>query len=85
MTAVTRGMEMMQLPMKNLPPLALAFARHLGQKIGLCMEVYLTAYRIYAQCVEGLPCDDPGYFASPEHYQWFAANQQADVAEIVKK
>jgi hypothetical protein len=72
MTAQERGMEMMSIPMGKLPPLAVEFAKQLCNKVGMCMEVLLTAWTVYAQCVEGLTCDDPLYTASPEDRAWFA-------------
>lgn len=71
LTATDRVSELMATKIKDVPPLATKFARHLGEKMGLCGEVYVTAYAIYAQCVEGLPCDDPDYVASPLDIAWF--------------
>lgn len=76
MDAVKRGMEMLFIPQNKLPPLAYEYARHLCNKLGMCGEVYLTAFAAYAQCVEGLGCDDDGYEASDEAVEWFA--QRAD-------
>lgn len=71
-SAETRGMEMMAIPMKDLPPIALDFAKYLCNKVGMCGEVLLTAWTVYAQCVEKLPCTDTLYKASPEDIKWFA-------------
>jgi len=71
MNAVERATKMMHTPMKDLPPLAVKFARHLCSKHGMCGEVFITAYAIYAQHVEGLPCDDDLYKASPQDVEWF--------------
>ena len=76
MTAEERGMEMMQLPMKDLPDLARKFAQYLCLQVGVCMEVLLTAYTVYAQCVEDLPCTDDLYLASPLHEEWFAEKEE---------
>jgi hypothetical protein len=76
MDAVKRGMEMLYIPQNKLPPLAYEYARTLCNKLGMCGEVYLTAFAVYAQCVEGLECDDEGYKASDEAVDWFA--QRAD-------
>jgi hypothetical protein len=54
MTAEDRGMALMHVPMKDLPPLAMEFAKKLCREVGMCGEVLLTAYCVYAQCVEGL-------------------------------
>ena len=70
--AAARGMELALIPMKDVPPLALDFLRHLAKKVGMCGEVCITAFAVYAQCVEGLPCGDSLYTARPEDREWFA-------------
>lgn len=65
MNAVDRGVELMRVPMRELPHPAIIFAGYLCKKLGMCGEVMLSAYATYAQVVEGLPCDDDLYFASP--------------------
>jgi hypothetical protein len=72
MDAVKRGTEMMHVPMNQLPPLAVEFAKKLCREVGGCMEVLLTAYVVYAQLVEGLPCDDDLYTARDVDKAWFA-------------
>lgn len=81
-TAVERASEMMQIPMKELPPLALEFARKLSREVGCCGEVLMTAFAVYAQCIEGLPCDDELYRAKPEDVEWF--NKQAATLELTE-
>jgi len=71
MTAEQRGMEMLSIPMKDLPPLAWEFCRHLQSQVGLCIETCLTAYTVYAQCVERLPCTDDLYMARSVDKEWF--------------
>lgn len=70
--AAARGMELALIPMKDVPPLALDFLGHLAKKVGMCGEVCITAFAVYAQCVEGLPCSDSLYTARPEDREWFA-------------
>lgn len=70
--AVKRGVELATVPMKDVPPLAIEFLRHLARKVGMCGEVCITAFAVYAQCVEGLPCDDDLYRARPEDIEWFS-------------
>lgn len=70
-TAEKRGMDMMMVPMGKLPPLAVEFAKKLCAEMGMCMEVLLTAWTVYAQCVEGLPCSDDLYQARPQDVEWF--------------
>jgi hypothetical protein len=81
-TAEQRGMEMMLIPMRDLPPLALEFANKLAREAGMCMETLLTAYTVFAQCAEGLPCTDELYVAREADRQWFADRIAAsDVSE----
>lgn len=75
MSAEERGMAMMHEPMRGLPPLALEFAKKLCGEVGMCMETLLTAYTVYAQCVEGLPCTDDLYQARPVDVAWFDAKK----------
>lgn len=76
LTAEDRGMEMMSIPMDELPPLALAFAKKLCSEVGMCGEVLLTAWTVYAQCVENLPCTDDLYKARDKDKAWFAAQME---------
>lgn len=69
--AVNRAMELMTVPMKDLPPLAIEFMRLLSSEVGYCMETCITAYAAYAQCVENLPCDDYLYEAREKDKKWF--------------
>lgn len=69
--AKKRGAAMMMVPMKDLPTLALEFAKHLCADVGMCGEALLTAYTTYAQCVEGLACADDLYKARPQDIEWF--------------
>lgn len=72
-TALVRAREMMQCPMGRLPQPAVEFAKYTCAKVGVCSEVLLTCWAIYAQIVEGLPCDDELYKAQAEDKEWFAA------------
>lgn len=72
MDAVKRGTEMLNQPMNQLPTLATEFAQKLCREVGVCLEVLLTAYVVYAQIVEGLPCDDSLYQARDNDREWFA-------------
>lgn len=73
--AVRRGVQLATIPMKDVPPLAIEFLRHLAKKVGMCGEVCITAFAVYAQCVEGLPCDDSLYAARPDDIEWFNARK----------
>lgn len=71
MTAEERGAEMMWIKMSELPKLAVDFAKKLTREVGMCSEVLLTAWTVYAQCVEGLECTDSLYLARPQDRAWF--------------
>ena len=71
MTAVERGTEMLIKPLGTLPWLAVEFARHLAGELGWSGEVLLTAWIVYAQVVENLPCDDTSYQAREIDRDWF--------------
>jgi len=75
MTALERAMEMMQQPMAQLPPLALAFAKYTCNRIGMCGEVLLTCWAVYAQEIENLPCEDDLYLTRDDDRQWFLDNR----------
>lgn len=74
-TAEERGMELLNTPRGELPTLAVVFMERLQAEIGVCMEVTLTAFTVYAQCAEGLPCSDELYYARVKDEEWF--NEQA--------
>lgn len=74
--AVRRAQEMLSTPASELPDIALAFRDKMWGEHGMCMEVALTAFAAYAQCVEGLPCRDEAYLASPTAQQWFESQHQ---------
>ena len=76
MTAEERGREMMLIKMDQLPPLALEFAKHLCKEFGMCGEVLLTAWTVYAQIVECLSCIDTLYQARACDVEWFLARMQ---------
>ena len=82
MNAVERATELAMMPMKNLPELALGYAKYLCGKFGMCGETFITAYAHYAQCVEGLPCDDDLYRADAMAAAWFS-DVGADAPAIV--
>jgi hypothetical protein len=73
--ALDEAIKMMQVPMKDLPSLALEFGRHLSSQYGMCMEVLLTAYACYNQAVLGMPCSNEEYRILPAHAEWFATKK----------
>ena len=72
-TAVDRAVELMDIPRKDLPTLAVEYCKFLCYKYGVCGEVMLTAYAHYAQAVEKLPCSSGLYMISTEGEDWFNA------------
>lgn len=75
MTAEDRGIEMMLIPMGELPPLALAFAARLCGSRGICGEMLLSAWCSYAQEIEGLVCTDDLYRSPKWVVEWFDENK----------
>lgn len=73
-TAISRGQEMMHIPIRELPEVARNYASFLCNKYGMCMETLFTAYTVYAQIIEKLPCDDILYTPNPEAIVWFQNN-----------
>jgi hypothetical protein len=55
----------MKTPMGELPHEAVIFSGFMCQRYMMCMEVMLSAYCVYAQIIEGLPCDDDLYRVTP--------------------
>jgi hypothetical protein len=55
----------MYTKIKDIPELAQAYKVQLAGRVGLCMEVCITAFAVYAQIVEGLSCVDSLYY--PDH------------------
>lgn len=74
--AMTRAMEMMQTPMKDLPKIAVEYAQVVCNEIGACGEVFLTCWAAYAQCVEGLECYDDLYIATDQAKKWFEEHME---------
>lgn len=70
--AVDRAKELLNVKRSQLPPLALEFCGHLCSEVGSSIEVILTAFAVYAQCVEHLPCADELYHPRPQDLEWFA-------------
>jgi hypothetical protein len=71
MTAEERGQAMMHIPMRDLPPLALAYGENLARRVGMCSEVLLSAWTTYAQLEENLPCGDPLYVTPADERERF--------------
>lgn len=72
--ALEKAQEMMLLPMKDLPKEALEYLKYLSNKVGMCMEVCLTAYCAYNQMVLNMPCNDDLYIVSSVEKQWWIDN-----------
>lgn len=66
MNAEDRGLEMMLVPMGKLPPVALAYLRNLAGRVGMCMEVCLTAWCTYAHVIEGFPLGPDDLYRPPQ-------------------
>lgn len=55
MTAFDRGMQLFKSNFAEIPILAIRYARELSNQVGMCGEVMLTAFCMYAEVEEGLP------------------------------
>lgn len=69
--AVDRAVEMMKIPMNELPKRAIGYAKFMCNKYMMCGEVLLTSWAHYAQAVEGLECDDDLYKITEEGKEFF--------------
>lgn len=69
--ALSEALQMLQIPMKDLPELAKEFLQHLSNKVGMCIEVCITAYAYYNQAVLNMDCSDNLYKISDEDLKWF--------------
>jgi hypothetical protein len=72
--AVDAGMDMMAMKISELPPIAVEYAKRLCRQVGGCMEVFLTAWVVYCQIVEHLPCDDSLYLPNADAIKFYAEN-----------
>jgi len=59
--AVEEAIKMLSLPMKDLPELAMEFLKYLSSKVGMCIEVCISAYAGYNQMVLKMECEDDLY------------------------
>ncbi len=85
MNASNRADKLMLTPMKDVPAPAIAYAKHLGNKYGICGEVYMTAFAHYAECFEGAEkSNDSLYVANDEARAFFAGYRAAIVVECDK-
>jgi hypothetical protein len=85
MTAEERGVQLATIPKKDVPDLAMDFARYLCGKYGGCGEVLITAFAVYAQLAEGLTCTDSLYMADQDAKDWFAANMPAKATVVERQ
>jgi hypothetical protein len=63
-------MGLMYVKASELPPLALGLRNHMASRLGMCMEVCITAFACYAQVVEGLECHDDLYIVQAPERRW---------------
>jgi hypothetical protein len=84
MNAVERAQELLAKTGSEIPSLALEYARFLTRQNGGCVEVILTAYAHYAQCMECYHCPDVAYQVDAVGRAWFdekKAKQQREDRE----
>lgn len=63
--------EMLSIPMRQLPPVAIEFLKYKADQIGMCIEVCLTSYAYYNQAVLYMKCRDKSYKIPEKDLQWF--------------
>lgn len=68
-TVLERGMQLMLVPIGQLPVMAWGIKQAISSRLGCCGEVCLTAYCIYAEVMEGYEAKDIEYAAAsfPEY------------------
>ncbi len=81
--AVERGHELFsRTRIGDIPEAAIVYAGYLCTKFGMCGEVMLTGYVVYAQIAEGLECDDILYKVTPEvRAEWDRAQLEYERVE----
>ena len=80
-----KAVKMMGAPMTELPKPAVAYARYLCDKYGMCGEVFLTAWAHYLQAVEGLDEDDSLYQIDDVGAEFFRTVQIKDNTKEEKR
>lgn len=71
MKSIDRASQLMGMKMSSVPAPAMAYAQFLGSRIGMCGEVFVTAYAHFAECCEGAEKSD-GYAADDLATAFFA-------------
>jgi hypothetical protein len=70
-----RAQELMAIPIGKLPGLAVLYMGQLTRRYGACGDVIFTAFAHYAQCVEGLVCEDEAYVKDSFAEEFFSEYQ----------
>ena len=85
MNASNRADKLMLTPMNDVPEPAIAYAKYLGKKYGMCGEVYMTAFAHFAECYEGAEKSvDNLYVADNEARAFFSGYRAAIMVECDK-
>ena len=70
--AVTKAGEMFYgTILRDIPKECIEYLTYLSSRVGICGEVYLTAFAYYNQAVLGMPCEDDLYKIPQEEKDWF--------------
>jgi hypothetical protein len=64
--AIRRAVELMKMPVSQIPIPAILYAAWLCNRYGMCGEVFMTAYCVYAQIAEGLSVEDDALYSINE-------------------
>ena len=83
--AVYQAGKMLLMPHKDLPAPARHYLKYLSDRVGMCIEVCLTAYAHYNQAVLNMPCDDALYKINHEAKEWFKQNNYCQLLPTSNK
>lgn len=80
--AIARAVQMMSLPTSQVPIPAILYAAWMCNKYGLCGEIFMTAYAVYAQISEGLSVEDDAQYGITEQIRAEYEEVQRDFIKI---
>ena len=85
MNASNRADKLMLTPMKDVPAPAIAYAKYLGKKYGMCGEVYMTAFAHFAECYEGAEKSVDNLYVADNEARAFFSGYRAATETIIPK
>ena len=85
MNASNRADKLMLTPMNDVPAPAIAYAKYLGKKYGMCGEVFVTAFAHYAECFEGVEKSVDNLYVADNEARAFFSGYRAATETIIPK